>query len=93
MLCISTYFITASAHKSQENCHHIRYFSHINLYAIASMGSKHNKNAHAHLIAAVAAGELTPQEAKACADLLEGYRKHYETLDLEQRITALEERK
>lgn len=50
-------------------------------------------SAHAHLIAAVAAGELTPQEAKACADLLEGYRKHYETLELEQRITALEERR
>ncbi|TAF75885.1 MAG: hypothetical protein EAZ52_05305 [Alphaproteobacteria bacterium] len=50
-------------------------------------------SAHAHLIAAVAAGELTPQEGKSFADLLEGYRKHYETLELEQRITALEERR
>ncbi len=50
-------------------------------------------SAQASLIAAVAGGELTPLEGKAFADLCEGYRKHYETLELEQRITALEGRK
>ena len=47
----------------------------------------------ASLISGVAGGEITPSEGKAITDLLEGYRKHYETLELEQRIIALEGRK
>jgi hypothetical protein len=44
------------------------------------------------VLSAVSAGELTPGEAKAVADLLEGARKAYETADLAERIATLEGR-
>ncbi|MCR9223860.1 MAG: hypothetical protein NXH70_07290 [Hyphomonas sp.] len=40
----------------------------------------------------VARGDLTPSEAGALADLVEGYRKALETTELEERLTALEAR-
>ena len=44
------------------------------------------------LIRAVAAGEVSPEEAQAVAGLLEAHRKAVETQELEQRIARLEER-
>ncbi len=41
--------------------------------------------------AAVAAGELTPDEGAAVAGILEAQRRAAETADLEQRIAALEQ--
>lgn len=46
--------------------------------------------AMASILAAVAAGELTPSEAAALAGLVETHRRALETSELEQRITALE---
>jgi hypothetical protein len=43
------------------------------------------------LVRAVAAGEVTPEEAQAVAALLEAQRRAFETAELEQRIAALEE--
>jgi hypothetical protein len=43
------------------------------------------------LVHAVAAGEVTPEEAQAVAALLEAQRRAFETAELEQRIAALEE--
>ena len=46
----------------------------------------------AALMAALARGDLTPDEAQAVATLLEQHRRVLETADLEQRVSALEER-
>ncbi|WP_070152571.1 DUF5681 domain-containing protein [Sphingobium phenoxybenzoativorans] len=48
--------------------------------------------ASAALLAAVAAGEVTPIEAGAVMGLLESHRRLVETGDHEARLTALEER-
>ena len=45
------------------------------------------------LLAGVANGDLTPLEASAIANLIEGYRKTLETMELEERISALEPRR
>ena len=42
------------------------------------------------VVAAVAAGDLTPSEGAAVAGLLETYRKTLETAELEERIAVLE---
>ena len=42
------------------------------------------------VVAAVASGELSGEEAVAVASVLEAHRKAVETLELEQRIAALE---
>lgn len=44
------------------------------------------------VLGGVAKGDLTPSEAGALAGLVEGYRKALETTELEERLTALEER-
>jgi hypothetical protein len=44
----------------------------------------------AALVAAVASGELSGEEAAAVAAVLENHRRAVETLELEQRIAALE---
>jgi hypothetical protein len=44
------------------------------------------------IIEAVGAGELLPGEGGALAGLVEARRKALETIELEQRVTALEER-
>jgi hypothetical protein len=46
--------------------------------------------ASAHIVAAVAAGGLTPEEGAAVATLLEHHRRTIETTDLAARIEALE---
>ena len=46
----------------------------------------------AALVAAVAKGDLTPDEAQRVAALFEQYSKVLETAQLEQRVTQLEER-
>jgi hypothetical protein len=45
------------------------------------------------LLTGVANGDLTPSEAGAIANLVEGYRKTLETMELEERISALEQRR
>ena len=40
---------------------------------------------------AVGAGEITPEEGQAVASILEAKRRAIETVDLEQRLTALEQ--
>ncbi len=50
-------------------------------------------NALAAVTAAMAAGEISPEEASAVAVVLEGTRKAIETSDLERRIAAIEMRK
>lgn len=45
------------------------------------------------ILQAVAAGDLLPGEAATMAGIVEARRKAVETLELEQRITALEEKK
>ena len=49
--------------------------------------------AMASILAAVAAGELTPSEAAALAGLVETHRRALETSELERRIVALEQGK
>jgi hypothetical protein len=49
-------------------------------------------DAFAALLAALARGEVTTEEAQALAGLLEQYRRALETADLEQRVAALEDR-
>ncbi len=44
------------------------------------------------VVAAVAAGDLTPDEGAVIAGLLETKRKTIETVEIEKRLTALEER-
>lgn len=46
--------------------------------------------AQAAIVQAVAAGDLLPGEATALANIIEARRKALETLELEQRIAALE---
>jgi hypothetical protein len=46
----------------------------------------------ADILAAVTQGKLTPGEGQTMAVMLETYRKSMETLDLETRIKALEEK-
>lgn len=48
--------------------------------------------AFAALLAALAGGKVTTEEAQAVASLLEQYRRALETADLEQRVAALEGR-
>jgi hypothetical protein len=48
--------------------------------------------AFAALLAALAGGKVTTEEAQAVASLLEQYRRALETADLEQRVAALEDR-
>ena len=43
------------------------------------------------MLAGVSAGEITPTEARALVDLLDGTRRAFETVDLAARITELEE--
>ena len=43
------------------------------------------------LIAGVAAGELSPEEAQSVGALLEGRRRIIETVEIEQRVAALEQ--
>ena len=45
------------------------------------------------ILQAVAAGDLLPGEGSTLAGIVEARRKAVETLELEQRITALEEKK
>jgi hypothetical protein len=49
--------------------------------------------AQAAILQAVAAGDLLPGEAATLAGIVEARRKAVETLELEQRITALESKK
>ena len=42
------------------------------------------------VVNAVASGELSPEEGQAVAAILEGQRRALETVDLEQRLSALE---
>lgn len=42
------------------------------------------------IVSAVAAGNVTPQEAATIMSLIEGYRRALETSELERRITELE---
>jgi len=49
--------------------------------------------AHAAVVALMAAQEITPEEASAVANVLESQRRAILTYDLEQRIHALEEAK
>lgn len=48
--------------------------------------------AHQAIIEAVGMGELLPGEGSALAGLVEARRKALETIELEQRVTALEEK-
>ena len=47
--------------------------------------------AHATTIQAMAAGEITPDEAATVASVLETKRKAIETVEIEQRVKALEQ--
>lgn len=49
--------------------------------------------AHASVIAAMGDGAISPEEASTIAGVLEARRRAIETVELEQRMTALEERK
>ena len=53
-------------------------------------GSADLAAAVAAVIAAVAAGDVTPDEGQAVAALLEAHRRAIETTDLDKRIAALE---
>jgi hypothetical protein len=44
-----------------------------------------------NVAAAMAAGDITPDEAQAVASVLESKRRAIETVDLEARIVALEQ--
>jgi hypothetical protein len=55
-------------------------------------GAKSAAQAIGAVLEGVARGDLTPSEAGALADLVEGYRKALETTELEVRLTALEAR-
>lgn len=48
--------------------------------------------AHGALLAAVASGAITPDEASDVGKLIEGYAKTLEARDLEERIDAIEQR-
>jgi hypothetical protein len=49
--------------------------------------------AHAAVVAAMAAQQITPEEAKAVADVLESQRRAIETHDHDKRLQALEQKK
>jgi hypothetical protein len=49
--------------------------------------------AHAAVVAQMAAGELTPEEASAVGNVLEMQRRALETYDHEKRIQALEDKR
>jgi hypothetical protein len=49
--------------------------------------------AQAAIVQTIADGELTPEEGKTLSDILEARRKSIESLELEKRVTELEERK
>jgi hypothetical protein len=49
-------------------------------------------NAFQNIVSAMATGELTPEEAVSVANVLELRRKAIETLELETRLRAIEER-
>jgi|SRR6516164_8012584 hypothetical protein len=49
--------------------------------------------AHAAVVAAMAAGEITPEEARAITDVLESQRRALETHDHDKRLQALEQKK
>ena len=49
--------------------------------------------AHAAVIAAMGAGEITPEEARAITDVLESHRRAIETHDHDKRLQALEHKK
>ncbi len=44
------------------------------------------------LLAAVASGDITPSEAAAVADLVETYRRLFETTEIDRRLAELEKR-
>jgi hypothetical protein len=48
--------------------------------------------AHGLLLAALARGHVTPEEAELVGRVLQGHLKAIETVDIEKRITALEQR-
>jgi len=60
----------------------------VDLPAVESAGDV--VKANAALIALVAAGEFTPEEASSVGRLLENQRRALETYDIEKRIEALE---
>ncbi|PZP56268.1 MAG: hypothetical protein DI586_04295 [Micavibrio aeruginosavorus] len=53
-------------------------------------GAEHAAEALASVIAEMSSGSITPSEAAAVAGLLETYRRTLETVDIEQRLAALE---
>ena len=60
-------------------------------FALSEMSSsKDAVNAMAGILEAVAAGEITPDEANRIAGIIEVYRKTLETTELETRLQALE---
>lgn len=56
-------------------------------------GAESAAQAMGALLKGVANGDLTPSEASTLAGLVEGYRKTIETMELEARLTALEEKR
>ncbi len=46
----------------------------------------------ASVVSAMACGEITPSEAAAVAGVVETYRRTVETVDIERRLTVLEEK-
>lgn len=59
----------------------------------AMAGAEDASKAMASVVAAMAAGEITPSEAAAVAGVVETYRRTVETADMERRLTALEEKR
>ena len=64
--------------------------SYINLELPEVESARDVLNAMASTIKAVAVGEITPEEGSLVAGLLESKRKAIETLDIEERLTRLE---
>ena len=61
-------------------------------FELPEMRSAENAaNVMSGILAAVADGEITPDEAKGVAGIVEVYRKTLETTELETRLQALEE--
>lgn len=48
--------------------------------------------AQGHIVAAVATGDLLPSEGEALSSLVENQRRSFETVTLEERLKAIEER-
>ena len=55
-------------------------------------GAKNIVEALSRILEAVTQGEITPAEARDLAGMVEAVRKGIETVDIEARLTALEER-